>query len=46
MGFRQLSMRGKRKASAEWAFAAAVHNLFKAISAGHLTGQALTALAS
>jgi transposase len=46
MGFRQLSMRGKRKASAEWAFAAAVHNLFKAITAGHLTGPALTALAS
>jgi transposase len=46
MGFRQLSVRGKRKASAEWTFAAAVHNLFKAISAGHLTGQALAALAS
>src|SRR5580704_12656835 len=45
MGFRQLSVRGKRKASAEWAFAAAVHNLFKALTAGHLTSQALTALA-
>jgi transposase len=45
MGFRQLSMRGKRKAAAEWTFAAAVHNLFKAISAGHLTSQALAALA-
>jgi len=45
MGLRQLSMRGKRKASAEWTFAAAVHNLFKAISAGHLTSQALDALA-
>lgn len=45
MGFRQLSVRGKRKASAEWTFAAAVHNLFKALSAGKLTGQALAALA-
>jgi transposase len=46
MGFRQLSVRGKRKAAAEWTFAAAVHNLFKALSAGKLTSQALTALAS
>jgi hypothetical protein len=45
MGFRQLSMRGKRKAAAEWTFAAAVHNLFKAISAGSLTSQRLAALA-
>jgi transposase len=45
MGLRQLSVRGKRKASAEWTFAAAVHNLLKALSAGKLTGQALTALA-
>ena len=45
MGFRQLSVRGKRKASAEWTFACAVHNLFKALSTGHLTGQALAALA-
>ncbi|HME63702.1 MAG TPA: transposase [Streptosporangiaceae bacterium] len=45
MGFRQLSVRGKRKASAEWTFTAAVHNLFKALSAGKLTGQALDALA-
>jgi hypothetical protein len=44
MGFRQLSVRGKPKAAAEWTFACAVHNLFKAISAGHLTAQALTAL--
>ena len=44
-GFRQLSVRGKRKAAAEWTFAAAVHNLFKALSAGKLTSQALTALA-
>ena len=46
MGLRQLAMRGKPEAAAEWTFAAAVHNLFKAISAGHLTSQALTALAS
>jgi transposase len=46
MGLRQLSVRGKRKASAEWTFAAAVHNLFKALTAGHLTSQALTALAA
>jgi transposase len=45
MGLRQLSLRGKPKASAEWTFACAVHNLFKAISAGHLTTQALTTLA-
>jgi len=45
MGLRQLSVRGKRKASAEWTFAAAVHNLFKALTAGHLTSQALAALA-
>ena len=45
MGLRQLSVRGKRKASAEWTFACAVHNLFKALSTGHLTSQALAALA-
>lgn len=45
MGFRQLTMRGKAKASAEWTFICAVHNLFKALSTGHLTSQALTALA-
>jgi transposase len=44
MGLRQLSVRGKRKASAEWKFACAVHNLFKALSTGHLTSQALDAL--
>ena len=42
MGFRQLSVRGKPKAAAEWEFTCAVHNLFKAITAGHLTAQALT----
>ena len=46
MGLRQLSMRGKRKASAEWKFACAVHNLFKALTTGHLTSQALDALTS
>jgi transposase len=45
MGLRQLSMRGKRKAAAEWTFAAAVYNLRKAISTGHLTSQALATLA-
>jgi transposase len=45
MGLRQLSVRGKRKATAEWEFICAVHNLFKALSTGHLTSQALTALA-
>ena len=46
MRFRQLSVRGKPKATAEWTFAAAVHNLFKAITTGHLTTTALNALAS
>jgi transposase len=45
MGIRQLSVRGKPKASAEWEFICAVHNLFKALSTGHLTSQALTTLA-
>jgi transposase len=45
MGIRQLSMRGKPKASAEWKFICAVHNLFKALTTGHLTPQALAALA-
>jgi Transposase DDE domain len=46
MGFRQLSVRGKTKASAEWTFACAVCNLFKALTTGHLTRQALAALTS
>jgi transposase len=46
MGIRQLSVRGKPGAAAEWTFICAVHNLFKALSAGHLTPQALAALAS
>jgi transposase len=46
MRFRQLSLRGKRKAAAEWTFTCAVHNLFKAITTGHLTPATLAALAS
>jgi hypothetical protein len=46
MRVRQLSLRGKPKASAEWRFACTVHNLFKAITTGRLTSQALAALAS
>jgi hypothetical protein len=42
--FRQLSLRGHAKAAAEWAFTCAVHNLFKAITAGHLTTTALAGL--
>ncbi len=46
MKFRQLSVRGNPKAAAEWTFAATVHNLVKALTTGHLTHQALTALAT
>jgi transposase len=46
MGFRRLSVRGKPKAAAEWRFACTVHNLVKALTTGHLTHQALTALAT
>ena len=46
MGIRRLAMRGKPKAAAEWTFITTVHNLFKAISSGHLTPQTLTALPS
>ena len=46
MGFRQLSVRGKSKAAAEWTFTCAVHNLFKAITSGHLTTTALASLPS
>jgi transposase len=45
MGFRQLSMRGKDRAAAEWTFTCAVCNLFKALTTGHLTLQALSGLA-
>jgi hypothetical protein len=46
MGIRQLAMRGKPKAAAEWTFICAVHNLAKAITTGHLTPAALAALPS
>jgi transposase len=46
MRFRQLSVRGKPKAAAEWTFTCAVYNLFKAITTGHLTTTALAALPS
>ena len=46
MRFRQLSLRGKPKAAAEWTFTCSVHNLFKAITTGHLTTAALAALGS
>ena len=39
MGFRQLSLRGTGKVTAEWNLTAAVHNLFKAITAGHLAAR-------
>jgi transposase len=42
---RRLSVRGLRRASGEWTFAAAARNLRKAITSGHLTPQALAALA-
>ena len=41
LGIRRLSMRGLRRASAEWAFIVTVHNLSKAITSGHLTPHAL-----
>ena len=44
--FRQLTLRGKPKASAEWQFAATIHNLLKTITTGHLTPDTLTALTS
>ena len=46
MRFRQLTVRGKTKAEAEWRFACSVHNLFKAITTGHLTTTALASLAA
>ena len=45
LAFRQLTMRGKRKASGEWKLICAVHNLMTAITRGHLTRQALASLA-
>jgi hypothetical protein len=46
LGLRQLSVRGKNKAAAEWIFTAALHNLLKAITSGHLTHQTLATPAS
>jgi transposase len=46
LGFRQLTMRGHRKCSAEWDFIATVHNLLTAITSGHLTTQAMNNLAT
>jgi len=46
LGFRQFSRRGTPKATAERTFTCAVHNLLKAITAGHLTSHALAALTS
>jgi transposase len=43
--FRRLSVRGLPRASGEWTFAAAVRNLRKAITSGHLTASSLAALA-
>ena len=45
MGIRRLAMRGMPKASGEWTFTVAVHNLMLAVTSGHLTPQALAALA-
>jgi transposase len=45
MRLRQLSVRGLPKASGEWTFACAVHNLMMAITSGHLTTRALAGLA-
>jgi transposase len=42
--FRRLSVRGLPRASGEWTFAAAVRNLRKAITSGHLTTQSLAGL--
>ena len=43
-GLRRLSVRGLPRASGEWTFAAAVRNLRKAITSGHLTTASLAAL--
>jgi transposase len=44
-GIRRLSVRGMPRAAGEWTFTAAVRNLRKAITSGHLTPSALAALA-
>jgi transposase len=44
-GIRRLTMRGTARASGEWVFITAVANLAKAITAGYLTPETITALA-
>ena len=46
MRFRQLTMRGKAKAAAEWRFTCTAANLAKAITSGRLTLAALASLAT
>jgi hypothetical protein len=46
MPMRHLNLRGKPRATTEWTLTCTVANLFKAITAGHLTHDALTALSS
>jgi hypothetical protein len=46
MRFRQLTLRGTPRATAEWTLACTAHNLFKALTAGRLTPATLTALAT
>jgi Transposase DDE domain len=46
MRFRQLTMRGKSKAAAEWRFTCTVHNLLKTITTSHLTPATLASLAT
>jgi transposase len=43
-GFRQFSVRGKPRVTAEWLLTCTVHNLFKAITSGTLTPAALATL--
>jgi len=42
LGIRQFTLRGATKVTAEWNLITATHNLFKAITTGHLTTHALT----
>lgn len=44
LGYRQATLRGKPKVTAEWNLITAAANLFKAITTGHLTTQALATL--
>jgi transposase len=43
-GFRQFTVRGKPRVTAEWLLTCTVHNLFKAITSGKLTAAALASL--